>query len=302
MILRSRLHWLRMLFVWRGSVLPRILPQLSVVTLLSCVAVLDNGVFFHWKLNLTPTVFSLVGVSLAIFLGFRIRASYDRFWEARKQWGALINHSRAIVRQAISLTPRDEAEHCARLQIALVHCLRHQLRRTDPAEDLARLLEAEEVARVHGAAYRPAMLLLMLGEWLARMRREQGVEAILAARFEASLNGVADVIGGCERLASTPIPFPYSVILHRTAYGYCFLMPFGLLGSIGWMAPVITLLVSYSFLALEELSHELEEPFGMEPNDLPLDALSRNIERALRDMLGERELPPLLEAQAFVLH
>ena len=88
--------------------------------------------------------------------------------------------------------------------------------------------------------------------------------------LEAQFTHIGDAVGGCERLAATPIPFTYGVIIHRTIYLYCLLLPFGLVDSIGSMTPVIVVFVAYTFLALEALGSELEEPFGSQANDLPL--------------------------------
>ena len=100
------------------------------------------------------------------------------------------------------------------------------------------------------------------------------------------------LLAGCERIANTPIPFTYSVIIHRIIYLYCLLLPFGLLDSTGVMTPVIVAFIAYTFFALEALGAEIEEPFGTEPNDLPLDALAWTIEATLRESLGETDLPP----------
>jgi len=109
--------------------------------------------------------------------------------------------------------------------------------------------------------------------------------------LDRSLSGLNDALGGCERIAYTPLPFTYSVILHRTVYLYCMMLPFGLLDAIGIMTPLMVTFVAYTFFAIEALSDEIEEPFGTMPNDLALDAMAVNVESALLEMLGDRELP-----------
>jgi putative membrane protein len=91
-----------MLFIWEGSVLPKILPRLILLFILSCAIVYLNGSLFNYKIPLTPAPFTLFGIALAIFLGFRNNASYERFWEARKLWGALLNTTRSLARQALT--------------------------------------------------------------------------------------------------------------------------------------------------------------------------------------------------------
>ncbi|MBB3181285.1 bestrophin family protein [Variovorax sp. Sphag1AA] len=292
MIVRPRPNWFRMLFVWRGSVLPVILPQLIATTAFAILVTVLHGVVFAWKIPLNFVPFSLIGLTLAIFLGFRNSTSYARYWEARTLWGTLLNETRALVRQALTLVdpPSDVPVLTARL-MAFVHALRHQLRMTDAKADLERLLAPQDCARVQAARYKPAILLLMTGEWLAERLRAGQVSPALVQAMEVPLGRLTEALGGCERIASTPIPFTYSVIIHRTIYLYCVLLPFGLVDAIGPMTPVIVAFIAYTFFALEALSAEIEEPFGTEPNDLALDAMSAMIESTLREMMGEA-LPP----------
>jgi putative membrane protein len=287
------MHWLRMLFVWRGSVLPRILPQLGFTTALAAAVAWSHGYVGDWKPTLTATPFTLFGVALAIFLGFRNNASYERFWEARKIWGSLLNDTRSLARQVCTLTDcaPEERQQLVYLLIAFVHALRHQLRGSDPMPELNNLLSPEAAARVSTARFKPAILLLLFSEKLTAARKAGRVEPILAASFEPQINGLSHVIGGCERIANTPIPFTYSVIIHRTVYFYCFMLPFGLVDTVGYMTPLVVAFVAYTFFALEALSDEIEEPFGLMPNDLALDAMAQTIDATLRETLGESALP-----------
>lgn len=295
MIVRPRLHWFRMLFIWRGSVLPRILPQLFAITALAAVVTVLHGELFRLKISLTFVPFTLMGVALAIFLGFRNGASYDRYWEARKLWGGLLNDARTLTRQVMTLPePSCDARPFVLGLIAFTHALRHQLRGTDGRTDLARCLPEAEVAGIAASRFQPAMILLWLGRWLQALRRDGRLDPLLAQAMERPLGGLSEALGGCERISGNPLPYTYAVIIHRTVYFYCFLLPFGLVDSIGAMTPLMVAFVAYAFLSLEALSEELEEPFGLSDNDLALDALAQGIEISLREMLGETGLPPPL--------
>ncbi|SFQ15237.1 putative membrane protein [Variovorax sp. OK605] len=288
MIVRPRPHWLRMLFVWRGSVLLAILPQLLWTTAFAVLVTVLHGRVFQWKVPLNFVPFSLIGLTLAIFLGFRNGTSYSRYWEARTLWGALLNETRSLVRQVLTLADAPAQANVPTLRlIAFVHALRHQLRGTDPAADLARLLPPEDCARLQAVRFKPAVLLLMVGEWMRGQRQAGRLDPMLAQSMEVPLGRLTEALGGCERIASTPIPFTYSVIIHRTIYLYCVLLPFGLVDAIGPMTPVVVAFIAYTFFALEALGAEIEEPFGTEPNDLALDAMSQMIESTLREMMGE---------------
>ena len=302
MIIRPRPHWLAILFARRGSVLPSILPQLGLVTALAVAITASHGVVFGWKTPLTPMPFTLVGIALAIFLGFRNSASYDCYWEARKFWGQGLNECRTLTRQALSLMDGQvDIRPFVYGQIAFIHALRGYLRRVPVERELAALLPAELLARMRDAHYPPTLILVWLGQWLHEQRRAGHLQAVLAAKMEDALSGLNQVQGGCERIVSSPIPFAYTVILYRTVGVYCLLLPFGLVDTLGWMTPLVTAFVSYTFFAQETLLSEIEEPFGNAENDLPLDALSITIERTLREMLGEATLPDMPAAKHFVL-
>jgi len=275
-------------------VLPTIAPQLAWTTAFAVVVTVLHGQVYHWKIPLNFGAFSLVGLTLAIFLGFRNNTSYSRWWEARTLWGSVLNETRSFLRQAATLVdePAQVPLVAARL-IAFVHALKHQLRATDPTSDFARLLDDADRARLVDARFPPAVLLLMIGEWMRDHRTAGRLATPLIQALEGPLGHLTDALGGCERIASTPIPFTYMVIIHRTVSGYCFLLPFGLVDSIGVMTPLITAFIAYTFFALEALASEIEEPFGTEANDLALDAMSWTIESTLREMIGEPiSMPP----------
>ncbi len=303
MIVRPRLHWFRMLFVIRGSVLPRILFQLILMALISTAITFSQGDLFGWKVGLNFVPFTLIGVALAIFLGFRNTASYDRYWEARKIWGSILNVTRSLTRQHLVWIKNKELNKIFVYRlIAFVHGLRHQLRGTNVARDVESLIDQELFIKLKNAHFRPNLILLSLGELLATSVESELIHPQLAANLDDSLNQLTADLGGCERIANTPIPFTYSVIIHRTVYIYCFLLPFALVSSIGVLTPLVVTFVAYTFLALDALNDELEDPFGSMPNDLPLESLSNGIEISLREMLGEIDLPKPIWPENFVLH
>ncbi|MDE3012016.1 MAG: hypothetical protein KGI67_14115, partial [Pseudomonadota bacterium] len=180
--------------------------------------------------------------------------------------------------------------------------VRHQLRGTDAHGDMARLLPEEAWHPLERDASLPRALLRRLSLQLLAQARAVHLDANLVALLDHNLSGFNETLGGCERIANTPLPFTYAVILHRTVYLYCMLLPFGLLDSIGIMTPVMVAFVAYTFFAIEAMADEIENPFGTDANDLPLDGLSRDIEIAMRDLLGESSLPPRLEPVEFRLN
>jgi putative membrane protein len=128
---------------------------------------------------------------------------------------------------------------------------------------------------------------LVLGECL----RAGQVDAPLAAEIDAHLSGLAAAAAGCERIQSLPIPFAYTLLLHRTAYLYCFLLPFGLVDLIGPVTPFVVAIVAYTFFGLDAVGDEIEDPFGEKPHHLPLEAICTTIEINVLEAIGAAELP-----------
>lgn len=291
------------LFSLRGSIASKIWRRVAYTMLLSVLVNATHGVIYDHKITLTPTAFTIMGLTLAIFLGFRNTVSYDRFWEARKLWGEMLITCRNLARQVITLPPSPQAQasrHRVYLAIAFAYALKNQLRGKDPAADLAPLLPPELLQKILGAPSRPTAILMELGH-ACRQLRDEGLDPQLVARVDQEVSALSHVLGGCERIQSTPIPYTYLLLLHRTVHIYCFLLPFALIDSIGYLTPVIVGVVSYTFFGLDALGDEIADPFDEEPNDLPLNAIARTIDINLRAQLGEVDLPEAVQAVDGVL-
>ena len=308
MIVRRRPSGWRLFFLLRGSVVPQIAPQIVATMTVAALVAYFHGVFFSRDLTFTPVPFTIIGLALSIFLGFRNTATYDRYWEGRRLWGDLVIACRTLVRQVHTLVAdRDQPDVPALRRrmvyraIAFTHALRHHLRDSDPTDDLARLLDGQDVQRVLASTNRPQTLVRCLGEDLGECLARKLIGDPLAVSLDTTLDNFDRILAGCERLKLTPIPFSYTLLLHRTAYLYCFLLPFGLVDTVGLATPLVVGLVSYTFFGLDALGDEIEEPFGTMPNDLPIMAISRTIEINLREALGESDLPDPIQPDKFVL-
>jgi putative membrane protein len=174
-----------------------------------------------------------------------------------------------------------------RTVVAFVYTLKHQLRGTDPAADLRRLLDGATYARVVASRFRPIVIGHALREAFAARADAGQLADTRLWMLDARLDDLVAMVSGCERIASTPIPFSYDVLLHRTIYAYCVLLPFGLVDSIGAATPFVTVFVAYTLIALDAIAHAIAEPFGDGPNHLALDAMTRQIERTLLELNRE---------------
>ncbi len=302
MIIRNSRNWFTLLFVWRGSVLKKILPQLGILTLFSAGVCVFHGWVPHYTLHINPVLFTLLGLSLAIFMGFCNTASYDRFWEGRKLWGSLVIETRSLVRQVLTLVESDRAEKVRFVNLVVAFCwaLNFQLRKKDGSLRLRRVLLAEDYAQIENKVFKPVALLDLMAAWVAEKLRTGGLDPIRLAQIDVQLNALSNVAGGCERIASTPLPFPYRLLLHRTAYLYCFFLPFGLVEMLGWATPFLVLFISYTFIGLDAVIDEVSEPFGEEENDLALDTICHTIAFSVREQAG-MEQAPLVKPDRYVL-
>ena len=301
MIIRPEQHWFLRLFDWHGSVLSKIVFRLLLNLMMSIIAIISYQWYEQLGIHLTVAPFSLLGIAIAIFLGFRNSAGYNRFVEARNLWGTVLIAQRTLVRQLKNLLPAESAAHqrLVSFLVAFSWSLKHQLRKTDPSADLARLLPAQSVAEILASSMPTNRILLLAGDELGRLRAEGKIGDVTFSLMDNKLDELGHALGGCERLASTPVPFAYTLILQRTVYLFCTLLPFALVGDLHYMTPFVSVFISYTFLSWDSLAEELEDPFGTAANDLPLNAMCNTIERNLLDMAGQYPLPDKLEPDRY---
>ena len=282
-----------MLFVMQGSYFKRLIVPQVLLFIFSFLIYFYQTHIATEPVPLNPSVFAILGISLAIFHGFCNNAAYDRFWEGRKLWGTLVWLSRNIARQVVTLPNVSMAEKQAfiRHQIAFVHSLRQQLRGEDNTANLQRLLTVEEQQAVVGQNFIALRLTQIMGQMLANWQAEQKIDVWQWQSLDNTLGEIAHIQAGCERINNTPIPYAYFVLLHRTVYLYCFMLPFGLGNTIGWVTPFVVSFVGYTFMALNEIVDEISEPFGTGENELPLGMMCDTIETQLA-MLSHQQFAP----------
>ena len=298
MIVRDQPSIFRVLFSWRGTILPKVLPPLGVVMLISAViGGLSYIGYFHFP-EFPLVGFTLIGVVLSIFLGFKNTACYDRWWEARKLWGMLIANARHFDRDCRMLT-QGRRERVVQHVIVLANVLRDRLRH-QTANPLALVetsgMSQQALTQLYQQANAPQYTLSLIQWELMQALKEGEISDIIYTQMNAHVAALSEMQTGCDRIANTPIPFAYSVLLNRTVYFFCVMLPFSLGSLLGLVTPLLVGVLAYTFLGLDALSSEIEEPFGTQSNDLPLDSMVRTIEIELLSSLG-RPTPPPIQAQ-----
>jgi putative membrane protein len=285
---RDKKSIISLLFAWNETVLPQILPALILVLVMSTA--FSSLIYFNViKIATFPTIsFSIFGVILSIFLGFKNTACYDRWWEARKLWGTLIASSRHILRETLLLT-KSYRVLILNYLILFSSVLRYRLRNTPLNADLLSnysFLSDSDIKILLEQKNPPQFILEKIQHVLITALKEQAVTDIIYNQINTHITDLGNVQAGCDRIKDSPLPYSYSVLLHRAVYCFCFILPFSLETTLGIGTPFLVGLIAYLFLGLDALSTQLEEPFSLNINGLPLDKMVSNIEYEMnKDLL-----------------
>ena len=298
MIVRKSLSWQRIAF-FAGF------PMLGVFALATVVTFFYE--LLHWKsISIGVNILSPISTALALFLGFRTNSAYDRWWEARTLWGGIVNHSRNLARQVLTLTdaPKSDAEErtlkafekeMVYSQIAFVHALRCFLRQQPASDDIAPYLAPALVESLRDQKNIPQAILLHMSERLRQAFRDGYFDSIRFTAISNTLSELTNAQGGCERIKNTPIPRQYDFFPRLYVGIYCILLPFGLVSEMHWYTPMAAVAIGFLFFVLDSIGRNIESPFENTINDTPMSAISRTIEINLRQMLGEKDLPSPVE-------
>jgi putative membrane protein len=248
--------------------------------------------YFGWvdSITINTSIFSLLGVILSIFLVFRTNTAYDRWWEGRKQWGALVNNTRNLAIYIHSMFPIHDVEirhtlatHIANFCAALVEHLRNGTK----VEKLVYLSE-EERTTYKQKGHIPNYIAYQIFDRIAEAHRSgeisQGDYLNIKVQHEALMN----IAGACERIKKTPIPFSYVVYLRLFIIGYGVLLPFSLVTAFHYFTIPLVMFIFFALVGIELLGEEIEDPFGLDCNDLPTGDIAHTIKQNVFEILENK--------------
>jgi putative membrane protein len=291
--------WRSHLLDIRGSMLPEIMGRVALCVGWSVVVTACHELLPKWipgfSLSVPSTVHTLVGMALGLLLVFRTNSSYDKFWEGRKQWGGMVNECRNLARQAsvmLSGVPELRRElilWTAAFPYAAMSVLRGARSLAPSSKDLP----PAEVGACLAAQHMPLAVAQRILQTSVAARDRGAISDHLLQMFDQNVNLLIDYIGACERIHRTPIPFAYMVHLRRALILYCFTLPFVLVDPLHWWTVAGTFLLAFVFFGIEEIGVEIEDPFGFDENDLPLERFCQTIEANLLAVLNPAEAPLL---------
>jgi putative membrane protein len=279
-------------FSWQGAATLRILPTTLAF---GAFATLIYLLYLYRYPNLTIEVgpHEVAGVLLSLLLVFRTNAGYDRWWEARKLWGGIVNQARNLTLLGLAHGPADERWRGAFVRgiIAFAWAAKARLRGDKDVPQLVLLLGDKEAGRVQTMEHVPVWIALRLDELLRDgCERTDGMDRFAFLQAERERTALIDHLGGCERIRNTPLARVYSVTIRRFILMYLATLPFALLHKFEteWLSPVVTVIIAYAVLMLDQLGIELQQPFSTSSlNHLPLDDICRTIENNLLALLRQ---------------
>jgi ion channel-forming bestrophin family protein len=277
----DRTSWWRTCLAVRGTVLPHVLGRVGLLTTYALMLCLVNE-FVLRKYNdqlpaLDPLGHTVMGTALGMLIVFRTNSSYNRFWEARSHWGAIVNASRNLARAAAVYAP--PAGELARLIAAYVLALKEHLRGSRDLSELRSHVPGRLLEEVAAAGNPPAILARTQSRWIATRLAEGRIDTIQASRMEGLVAALTDAQGGCEKILKTPLPFTYAALIKQVLLLYLVSLPLVLIDKFWFAAPLVVAGVSLGLLGIEEAGVEIEDPFGTGPNHLPLDRICETIVR-----------------------
>ncbi|MBN9293373.1 MAG: hypothetical protein J0G96_05280 [Flavobacteriia bacterium] len=289
MIYYNPKSWISLIFSIHKSDTLRILwlPMLYVLLLTLTLAYIEINylkeytTYFEKILN----IYQLIGFVISLLLVFRTNTAYDRWWEGRKQWGALMNASRSAVNMLSSFGLSEEdrlflGRHLKNFPIALMYHLRNQ------DAFLYLKLTEEEKQTLKTKEHQPFYLSNLLIRKISSLRKSGAIDDFQYLEINRTLQILMDVCGACERIKKTPIPFSYSLFFKKFIFLYILTMPFAFVPSMGYYACFVSIFVFYVLVSIEVLAEEIEDPFGEDDNDLPTDSISEGIGKSVDEYLS----------------
>lgn len=276
------------------------------------IAILYDS-FHVTRITIPLSVPMILGTVISFLLGFRSNQAYDRWWEARIIWGAIVNDSRTLARQVLTFVDNGYAsseaqqfkERFIRRQMGWCFALSRHLRKQKPLTGIKSYMTEEEIAQVSRYSNIPNAMLEMHGRDIQYALDAGWINQYQQVELDRTLSRLCDSMGKCERIKNTVFPATYSLYMHFAMNLFIALLPFGVIEYFGYMEIPLVIAVAASFMLIEKMAIHLQDPFENKPTDAPMTTISRNIERDLKQMLNDHHIiedaEPVNHKQYYVL-
>ena len=288
---RKAQNWFKLAFQLRGSVIVTIYQRVIGLGIFSFIV----SVLYYFGLPVSqPILGSLIpSIILGLLLVFRTNTAYDRFWEGRRLWGILVNDARNMAWQIGAMMndiePEDRAKRIAAMRLvpALIVACKFYLRSEPINSELEELISPSQYVQLKTTHNPPLQIVFWIADYIQH-QYQRGNAALHYGHvvfLQSSLKNMIESLGHCERILRTPLPLAYSIHLKQLLLIYCLLLPFHIVKDLGWGTGIFVSLISFTFLGIEEIGLEIENPFGYDPNDLPLDDICNTIKYDIEEFI-----------------
>ncbi|MEM9895080.1 MAG: bestrophin family ion channel [Bacteroidota bacterium] len=283
--------WFSLIFnVYSRYVIRLLFPLLlfvAVLTTFLCFILID---VFQFELQDTKAFHSILGVILGLFLVLRTNTAYDRWWEGRKLWGKLVNDTRQLGIKISAFLPNNRSDDHAffsRMIANIPFSMKEHLRDSIKLGELEFDGE-EEKARIVKSKHRPNLLNKLVMERLNSLHQNKVLSGEQMLILDKEVKGFTDIIGACERIKSTPIPYSYSMFIKKFLFVYSVTLPLAFISTFGYWAIFLVVMAFYFLMSVELIAEEIEDPFGKDINDLPLDELCIKIRKNITEIFDNK--------------
>lgn len=286
----SQREWLKDLWKWRVSVIPAILPRILIcVGFTLIITLLYQAGIKSLALPLSGSI--VPSIVLGLLLVFRTNTAYDRFWEGRKAWGTMINTTRNLSRNiwvaVAENKPEDRQEKIItlRLIVAFSVAMKLHLRQEKINEELAELIPSLWYEKLKTMNHPTLEIAFWINDYLQEQHQKNNLNTYQLTSTLQSLDILVNMLGVCERILRTPIPLAYSIHLKQLVLIYCLTLPLEFVDELSWYTAPVVGLISFTIFGIEEIGREIENPFGYDANDLPLDQICHTMRHNIEDLI-----------------
>jgi ion channel-forming bestrophin family protein len=282
-------QWFQVVLKWRSSVIPAILPRVIFCGGFGLIISLLH--YFGFNVSL-PILSSVVpSIVLGLLLVFRTNTAYERYWEGRKLWGTLVNTIRNFARN-VWVTIREESSEDRQEKIQILYfsvafsvATKLHLRSEPVNNELIHLIPQIWLDKIKESNNRPLEIAFWIGDYLQKQHEEQHVDSYQLTNLFKFIDTMVDCLGGCERILKTPIPLAYSIHIKQLLLIYCLSLPFQVVNELDWWTAPVVCVISFTVFGIEAIGIEIENPFGQDPNDLPLDTICKTMQTNIEELI-----------------
>ncbi len=285
--------WFSFLFKFHKSdTFRELLPMILTICVYSGVVAWYFSGYLHMDKNdhlkNLSIMHSMLTFVISMLLVFRTNSAYDRWWEGRKLWGALVNNSRNLSLKLNSILPAGDTENRSFFSVMIPNysfALKNHLRNSFHPNELQHHPQFNH-HDLKPDNHQPNFLARVIYNRIHELNRQGVISNEHLIYLNAELVSFTDICGACERIKNTPIPFSYGIFLKKFIFFFVMTLPFTMVFSLGYYCIPVVAFIFYALTSMELIAEEIEDPFGHDENDLPTESISKNIRKAVLEIFG----------------